>query len=479
MPIELYMSTEFDTSYERDALKVVVSDLYALFGDTTNLCIILANYFIQGRQVDITILKKDAIIVVELKNCCLPFTATENGSWECPDGHTVGHTDNNPYQQVRGYRIKWKEFLTEQKSKFDCLRTVLGERALWQVIAMVAISPSLHPEVENHIPDNCWWFKLVGSDALSAFVPSQTNKHFNFSDDELRSIPALLDINAFDIKPFFYVSVSELLRENKQLQSQVEPASELIREQKREVDNLHIEIRRLVTELDKHNTDVTHFQEQIDNQTNITTKLEAELEKYKQNLQRSLANLAALEQKIKQLDIEILQLQSCITSEKQKTVALKQALYSQNNINTTKLSLLEKQLAQRNAELLFLQDQSKKYVLQMTLMKKALSSREAKIIELTTRIIPLTTNKSIPDYTQESDKRLMEYSSEIARLQNIVEQQEVERKSFQNQTYELSRSVHHRGVVSTIWRILLFFCCFIVGFIVGIIVFSLYRGLIF
>ena len=474
MPIELYMSTEFDTSYERDALKVVVSDLYALFGDTTNLCIILANYFIQGRQVDITILKKDAIIVVELKNCCLPFTATENGSWECPDGHTVGHTDNNPYQQVRGYRIKWKEFLTEQKSKFDCLRTVLGERALWQVIAMVAISPSLHPEVENHIPDNCWWFKLVGSDALSAFVPSQTNKHFNFSDDELRSIPALLDINAFDIKPFFYVSVSELLRENKQLQSQVEPASELIREQKREVDNLHIEIRRLVTELDKHNTDVTHFQEQIDNQTNITTKLEAELEKYKQNLQRSLANLAALEQKIKQLDIEILQLQSCITSEKQKTVALKQAIYSQNNINTTKLSLLEKQLAQRNAELLFLQDQSKKYVLQMTLMKKALSSREAKIIELTT-----TTNKSISDYTQESDKRLMEYSSEIARLQNIVEQQEVERKSLQNQTDELSRSAHHRSVISTIWKIFLFFCCFIVGFIVGIVVLSSYRGLVF
>ena len=479
MPIELYMSTEFDTSYERDALKVIVSDLYALFGDTTNLCIILANYFIQNRQVDITILKKDAIIVVELKDCCLPFTATENGSWTCPNGHIVGHTDNNPYQQVRGYRTRWKDFLTDQRGKFGCLSTITDEKALWHVTGVVAISPSLHPEVENHITNNSWWFKLVGSNKLSVYVSSQIDKYFNFSDSELRSIPSLLGINAFDIKPFFYVSVSELLRENKQLQSQVEPTSELIREQKREIDNLHVEIRRLVTELDKRNTDATHFQEQIDNQTNITTELAAELKKYKQNFQRSLANLAALEQRIKQLDTEIIQLQSLLTSEKQETVALKQATYAQDNINTTKLSLLEKQLEQRNAALLFLQDQSKKYVLQMTLMKKALSSREAKIIELTTRIIPLTTNKSIPDYTQESDKRLMEYSSEIARLQNIVEQQEVERKSFQNQTYELSRSVHHRGVVSTIWRILLFFCCFIVGFIVGIIVFSLYRGLIF
>jgi hypothetical protein len=111
MSVEIYMGSKFDTSYEREALNVIENDLRKRFENTSDLHIILVNYIIQGYQVDITILKRDAIIVVELKDCSLPFTATENGNWQCPNGHILGRAGNNPYQQVRSYRIKWKEFL--------------------------------------------------------------------------------------------------------------------------------------------------------------------------------------------------------------------------------------------------------------------------------------------------------------------------------------------------------------------------------
>jgi len=194
MPVELYIGSEFESVQERESLNVIKHDLEILFGETSDLCVVLVNYIIQGHQVDLTILKKDAIIIVELKDCHLPFIATENGSWQCPDGHFVGSADNNPYRQVRGYRIKWKGFLEHQKHKFRCLSTITDGRALWQARGFVAISPSLHPGVDNRISSSSWWFRLIGSDELSKHVLSQTNKYFNFSDKELRLIPSLLGI---------------------------------------------------------------------------------------------------------------------------------------------------------------------------------------------------------------------------------------------------------------------------------------------
>lgn len=196
MPVEVYMGSKFDTPYEREALSVIVTDLDVLFRNTSDLCIVLANYFIQGYQVDITILTRDSIIIVELKDCSLPFTATENGIWKCPNGHIVGQKDNNPFQQVYNYRIKWKEFLGDKKSEFNCLSAITDNRALWQMRGVVAISPKLHREVKFDTPNRnkIWWFDLIGSNKVGEYVSFQTNKYLNFSDAELRLIPTLLNI---------------------------------------------------------------------------------------------------------------------------------------------------------------------------------------------------------------------------------------------------------------------------------------------
>jgi len=249
MPVELYIGSEFESTQEREALSVIKHGLETLFSETSDLCVVLVNYIIQGRQVDLTILKKDAIIIVELKDCHLPFVATENGSWQCPNGHIVGLPDNNPYHQVRGYRIKWKEFLAQQKYKFNCLSTITDERALWHTRGFVAISPSLHPEVDNRISSNNWWFRLIGSDELSEHVSSQTNKHFNFSDRELRLIPHLLGVKKDselknDVSPeresFIYPPVVEQPKKPQVEESSVEYVTEttIVSKKENEQSNL-------------------------------------------------------------------------------------------------------------------------------------------------------------------------------------------------------------------------------------------------
>lgn len=70
MTVELWIGEEFDTSQERRALDRFLTEMSTDFGQSDELYLILANYYLDGRQIDLTVLKQNAIIVIELKECC-------------------------------------------------------------------------------------------------------------------------------------------------------------------------------------------------------------------------------------------------------------------------------------------------------------------------------------------------------------------------------------------------------------------------
>lgn len=61
MTIEIWNGKDFDYTYEREALDLFVNDLELCLGNTDLLYLVLADYYIDGRQVDLTVLKRDAI----------------------------------------------------------------------------------------------------------------------------------------------------------------------------------------------------------------------------------------------------------------------------------------------------------------------------------------------------------------------------------------------------------------------------------
>jgi hypothetical protein len=188
MTIELWIGKEFDTSYEREVLDSFLTDMQSRFGNTDTLYLILADYCLDGRQIDLTILKHDAVIVVELKNCQEPFKASENGDWLTPSGYLLGSKERNPLQQTQQYRVKWVNFLKRNKHNFRCLVNAQDDRPFWNVTGVVAINPSLHPHTDNKISNDSWWFKLRGVDDLIKTIEFQTNQWMNFSDEELRKL---------------------------------------------------------------------------------------------------------------------------------------------------------------------------------------------------------------------------------------------------------------------------------------------------
>ncbi|GIK38329.1 MAG: hypothetical protein BroJett011_21620 [Chloroflexota bacterium] len=199
MPVELWIGQEFKTTHERRAFDQFRKDMEAKFGQSKQLHFILVNYSLDGREIDLTVLKRDAIIVVELKECADPIETSENGDWlTIPGNKIIGTGDQNPYQQAKDYRIKWANFLKRNEGKF-LARAKISTMDFMHTSAFVAISPALPSNTKNNIPAHLPWFRLVGLDKLSQAIGQQTSRSLNFSDQELRSLVTdILHLKKFD-----------------------------------------------------------------------------------------------------------------------------------------------------------------------------------------------------------------------------------------------------------------------------------------
>lgn len=197
MTVELWTGQEFDTSHERQALDQFVAEMNNKFGQSDQLHFVLANYYLSGRQVDLTVLKRDAIIVIEIKECTDPFQAVENGDWlTIPDRRRIGTGSQNPFAQAKDYRFRWMDLLKTKKDEF--LSPAKSQSMdLSHVSAFVAISPSLHKNTQNDLPSHLPWFQLVGFGELSTVVGQQTSRRLNFSEQELRTLVA----DVMNLKP--------------------------------------------------------------------------------------------------------------------------------------------------------------------------------------------------------------------------------------------------------------------------------------
>lgn len=189
MTVEFWIDQKFNTDHECEALEHFWTTMLKDFGQKEEPYFVLINFFVDDVQVDFTILKQNAVIVIELKECHDPFTASSNGCWlTIPHGKPVGNVKRNPFAQVRDYRIKWINFLKRQRQEF--LEQVKGRVMNFdQVSAFVAISPQVHANTDRtKLPDSAW-FQLVGLDTLSQAIEKKTSQ-FNFSPEELRRLVA-------------------------------------------------------------------------------------------------------------------------------------------------------------------------------------------------------------------------------------------------------------------------------------------------
>ncbi|MEI6778805.1 MAG: nuclease-related domain-containing protein [Chloroflexales bacterium] len=194
MAVHIWIGEKPEHPNERRAIMALANGLERLDG----LHLILANFSVGGRTVDLVIIKHDAIFIVELKHCDGRVIGSVNGPWfvEGRNGERkrLNPGRKNPYNQVISYfhaltnflNEHRREFLSEQKANDIDFRTCKR---------VVVISPTMQAGAEIELD---WKVELKGLDELPAYLITERSSEIELTDEEMLAIPALLHCTPWD-----------------------------------------------------------------------------------------------------------------------------------------------------------------------------------------------------------------------------------------------------------------------------------------
>jgi hypothetical protein len=187
MAVQVWIGEKPEHPQERRAIMALANGLDRLEG----LYLLLANFNVGGRNVDLVIIKADAIFIIELKHCDGKVTGTVNGPWyvEGRNGEQkrLNPGRKNPYNQVISYFHALTNFLNEHRREFLSAQksSDVDFRTCKRV---VVIAPSLQgAEIELD-----WKVELKGLDDLPAYLVTERSSEIDLTEEEMLRIPELL-----------------------------------------------------------------------------------------------------------------------------------------------------------------------------------------------------------------------------------------------------------------------------------------------
>jgi len=186
--VQVWIGEKPDNPNERKAIIGLANGLDRLEG----LYVMLANFSVGGRAVDLVILKSDAIFILELKHCDGRVYGSVNGTWKVisRNGSTklLNPGRKNPYGQVVSYFYNFTNFLNDHKTGIVSPQKAsdIDFRAAKRVIVIV---PTLEDGSEIDLD---WKVQVKGLDELPTYLVTERSNGIELSDEELLRIPKLL-----------------------------------------------------------------------------------------------------------------------------------------------------------------------------------------------------------------------------------------------------------------------------------------------
>ncbi len=188
MAVQVWIGEKPDNPNERKAIIALANGLDRLEG----LYVMVANFSVGGRTIDLVILKPDAIFILELKHCDGKVFGSVNGPWKVvsKSGSTkqLNPGRKNPYNQVVSYFYSFTNFLNDHKTEIVSAQKAndVDFRAAKRVIVIV---PTI--EAGSQI-DLDWKVQVKGLDELPTFLLTERSNGIELTDEELLRIPKLL-----------------------------------------------------------------------------------------------------------------------------------------------------------------------------------------------------------------------------------------------------------------------------------------------
>jgi hypothetical protein len=186
--VQVWIGEKPEHPNERRAIVALANGLERLDG----LYLILANFSVGGRTVDLVIVKQDAIFIIELKHCDGKVFGSVNGPWfvEGANGERkrLNPGRKNPYNQVISYYYSLINFLNDHRAEFLSPQkaTLVDFRTCKRLIV---IAPTVQEGSRVEID---WKVEYKGLDELPAYLVTERSSEIDLSDEEMLAIPQML-----------------------------------------------------------------------------------------------------------------------------------------------------------------------------------------------------------------------------------------------------------------------------------------------
>jgi hypothetical protein len=207
--VELWMGTEFEHAHEMRALRAVLGQMVERFGDDKELYLLLANFFCEGEEIDLAVVKKKAVIIIELKECDAAVIGGPNGAWRIQgDGVLNEGRRHNPYQQVRKYRYALMNYLNLHR--YDFLPAQKAQQVSFEhVSGLVVFTPTMSPDSQIEIPQrDRKWFGVAGLNDLMVEIEDQRSPQIHLSEGDARKLAAqALSLERYDVQEYLGLPV--------------------------------------------------------------------------------------------------------------------------------------------------------------------------------------------------------------------------------------------------------------------------------
>lgn len=188
MAVQVWIGEKPDNPNERKAIIGLANGLDRLEG----LYVMIANFSVGGRSIDLVIMKSDAIFILELKHCDGKVYGSVNGTWKVvsKSGSTklLNPGRKNPYGQVVSYFYNFTNFLNDHKNEIVSAQkgSSVDFRSAKRVIVIV---PTIEPGSQIDLD---WKVQAKGLDELPTYLVTERSNGIELSDEELQRIPELL-----------------------------------------------------------------------------------------------------------------------------------------------------------------------------------------------------------------------------------------------------------------------------------------------
>jgi hypothetical protein len=186
--VQVWIGEKPEHPNERRAIVALANGLERLDG----LYLILANFSVGGRTVDLVIVKQDAIFIIELKHCDGKVFGSVNGPWfvEGANGERkrLNPGRKNPYNQVISYYYSLINFLNDHRAEF--LSTQKATSVDFRTCKrLIVIAPTVQ---EGSRVEVDWKVEYKGLDELPAYLVTERSSEIDLSDEEMLAIPQML-----------------------------------------------------------------------------------------------------------------------------------------------------------------------------------------------------------------------------------------------------------------------------------------------